>query len=80
MKNCLGCNETRGANELDLDSYCYVCASGGIQPPIDSKNVEELLAETVDQLAEARGRTPDQIKNQLITDSYGKPGKMNGRS
>ena len=70
---CVGCYSEKFIEELDTDRYCWDCIDGWPDPKIMAENMAELLTGTVQKLAEAKGQTVDQVKTQLITDSYGKP-------
>ncbi len=52
MKRCKGCFAETKLDELDLDSYCFTCASGWPTAAEMQENIRQAMNETAKALIE----------------------------
>lgn len=55
MKRCKGCFGETDSTKLDLDGYCFTCASGWPTATEMRENIRQAMAETVKTLVARDG-------------------------
>lgn len=74
---CTTCNKKLSADDLDTDGNCYDCANADPDyNPDNTAMVKELLENSMQTLAAARGVSPSKLKSDLVAEHvYNEPEK-----